>query len=265
MSCLPRSRLMALAAAIGITITGLLQAAMAEEANAADLIVFAASSLKSGLDQVNEAWVKETGNRALISYAASSSLAKQIEQEAPADLFISADNDWMDYLADRNLLKRHTRVNLLGNQLVIVARKDWPGSITLAPGIDLAAVLGGERLAIADVASVPAGKYAKFALKSLGAWAGVAGKLAQTENVRAAMALVSRGEAPLGIVYLTDAAADSGVRIVATFPEDSHPPILYPVALTSKTNKPSAADFLEFLKAKAARRIFEAQGFSILK
>ena len=233
-------------------------------AQSADLVVFAAASLKNALDAVNAQWQKETGKKATISYAASSALAKQIEQGAPAQMFISADLDWMDYVAQKNLIKPDTRSNLLGNRIVLVAPKDKAQAIEIKPGFDLGKVLGDGRLAMANVDSVPAGKYGKSALEKLGVWASVSDKVAQAENVRAALLLVSRGEAPAGIVYQTDAAADPGVQTVGTFPEDTHPPIIYPIALTANASHPDAAAFLAYIKSAKAKPLFEAQGFTVL-
>ena len=194
-----------------------------------DMVIFAAASLKNALDEIATGWSKDTGKpMPKISYAASSALAKQIEQGAPADLFISADLDWMDYLAGKNLIKADTRFNLLGNKIVLIAPKDSKLTSVDIKGPDLAKALNGGRLSMANVDSVPVGKYGKAALEKLGAWNDVKDHLAQAENVRAALLLVSRGEAPLGIVYSTDAAAEPNVKIVASFPEDSHPPIIYP-------------------------------------
>lgn len=237
-------------------------------ARAADqeVLVFAAASLKNALDEVISTYGKETGTKVTASYAASSALAKQIEQSAPADLFISADLAWMDYLQERQLVVESTRKNLLGNSLVLVASKDSKiGDVSIAKGFDLAALLGDGRLAVGEVKSVPAGRYAKEALESLGSWAAVEGKLAQADNVRAALALVARGEAPLGIVYFSDAASDPTVRVVGTFPADSHKPILYPAALTThgKQNA-SAAAFLGSLSTPAAKGVFEKHGFELL-
>jgi molybdate transport system substrate-binding protein len=229
-----------------------------------DIVVFAAASLKNALDEVSAAWTKETGKRAVISYAASNALAKQIEAGAPADLFFSADLDWMDYGASKGLIKPDSRVSLLGNSLVLIAPKGSALQVELTPGLDLASVLGSNRLAMGHVDAVPAGRYGKAALEHLGAWAGVKDRIAQTENVRAALLLVSRGEAPLGIVYKTDASSDPNVRIVATFPEDSHPPITYPVALTKESTNPEAASFLAFLRSDKAKPLFETQGFTLL-
>jgi len=229
----------------------------------ADVIVFAAASLKNALDAVNAQWQKETGKSAKISYAASSALAKQIEQGAPAQMFISADLDWMDYVEKKNQIKPESRSNLLGNRIVLIAPKDKAQPIDIKPGFDLAKVLGDGRLSMANVDSVPAGKYGKAALEKLGVWASVSNKLAQAENVRAALLLVSRGEAPAGIVYQTDAASDSSVKIIGTFPEDTHPPIIYPIALTANAS-PDAAAFLAYIRSDKAKPLFEAQGFMVL-
>ncbi len=224
-------------------------------------VVFAAASLKNALDGVNAAWKKESGKEATISYAASSLLTKQIEHGAPADIFISADEDWMDYLAERKLIKPATRFNLLANTLVLIAPKESTLAATIAPSFPLASLLGDGRLAVANVDSVPAGKYAKAALLKLGVWAAVKGKTAQAENVRAALALVSRAETPLGIVYGTDARSDPKVKVLATFPETTHPPIIYPAAETTAATSSDATAFLAFLKSSAARAVFEAEGF----
>ena len=233
-------------------------------AQGGDVVVFAAASLKNALDAVNAQWLKEAGKKATISYAASSALAKQIEQGAPAQMFISADLDWMDYVAKKNLIKPDTRSNLLGNRIVLIASKDKAQPVEIKAGFDLAKVLGEGRLAMANVEAVPAGKYGKAALEKLGVWASVSSKVAQSENVRAALLLVSRGEAPAGIVYQTDAAADPNVTIIGTFPENTHPPIIYPIALTSGANHPDAAAFLAYVKSGKAKPLFEAQGFTVL-
>ena len=238
------------------------QLALAPVVSAKDVLVFAAASLKNALDDALAAYGKETGTKVTPSYAASSTLAKQIENGAPADLFISADLDWMSYVRQRNLIKPDTQITLLGNRLVLIAPADSTAKIEIAPGFALAALLGDGRLAMGDPASVPAGKYGKAALEKLGVWQQVAGKVAPAEDVRAAMFLVSRREAPLGIVYATDAAAEKGVRIVATFPEDSHPPILYPAAEIASSSDPAATAFFGFLKSEKARPFFERQGFT---
>ena len=222
--------------------------------------MFAAASLKNALDAVNAQWTKETGKKAVISYASSSALAKQIEQGAPAQMFISADLDWMDYLAAKSLIKPDTRSNLLGNRIVLIAPKDKAQPVEIKPGFDLAKLLGDGRLAMANVDAVPAGKYGKAALEKLGLWAGVSGKIAQAENVRAALLLVSRGEAPAGIVYQTDAAADPNVKIIGTFPEDTHPPIIYPIALTASATHPDAAAFLAYIKSRRPNHCSRRRG-----
>lgn len=227
--------------------------------------VFAAASLKNALDAANAAWAKESGNEAVSSYAASSALAKQIEGGAPADVFISADLDWMDYVAKKNLIKADTRSNLLGNRIVLVEAKDKVKPVDIKQGLDLAALLGDGKLAMGEVKSVPAGKYGKAALEKLGIWPSVENKVAGAESVRAALALVSRGEAPYGIVYQTDVTADPGVAIAGTFPADSHPPIIYPVAILAGSKNPAASAYLEFLKSEKAAHFFADQGFTILK
>lgn len=227
--------------------------------------VFAAASMKNALDAANAAWSEKTGNAAIVSYAASSALAKQVEAGAPADLFVSADLAWMDYVAGKNLILEDTRTNLVGNRLVLVAAADKAQPVDIKPGFELAKLVGERKLAMGAVESVPAGKYGKAALEKLGVWSSVEGKVAAADNVRAALLLVSRGEAPYGIVYQTDAAADPGVRIVGTFPEDSHEPIIYPVAILSGSRNPAAATYLDFLKSPEAAPFFENQGFTIVK
>jgi molybdate transport system substrate-binding protein len=241
----------------------LLLAAGSAAAQSNDVLFFAAASLKNALDAIDDQYQKDTGKQVIVSLAASSQLAKQIESGAPADIFISADLDWMDYLAKKGLIKTDTRKNLLGNELVLIAPKDSAAQVAIAPGFDLAKLLGGGKLAMADTTTVPAGKYGKAALEKLGVWGKVSGQIAQAENVRAALALVARGEAPLGIVYQTDAAAEPGVKIFATFPADSHPPIIYPAALTAGA-KPAAGPFLDFLRSASAKAIFERHGFVFL-
>ena len=226
--------------------------------------VFAAASLKNALDEAGTAWTgKDAAKSIAASYAASSALAKQIEQAAPADIFISADLDWMDYVEERKLIKDGTRKILLGNDLVLVAAKGSGITIELKQGADLAGALAGEKLAVGDVKAVPAGKYARAALETLGLWAAVEASLAQAENVRAALALVARGEARLGIVYATDAKAEPQVEVAGTFPDDSHPPIVYPVAVIATSTNPDAQAFLAFLSSPEARAIFTAQGFKV--
>ncbi len=233
---------------------------------AADKVtVFAAASMKNALDAANAEWQKETGNETTVSYAASSALAKQIEAAAPADLFISADLAWMDYVAEKKLIREDTRSNLLGNRIVLIAPKEKAEKVEIKEGFDLAGLIGDGKLAMGAVDSVPAGKYGKAALEKLGVWSSVEGKVAGAESVRAALALVSRGEAPYGIVYQTDAAADPGVAIVGAFPEDSHPPIIYPVAILADSKSPAASAYLDFLKSDKAAPFFTEQGFTVLK
>jgi molybdate transport system substrate-binding protein len=233
-------------------------------AQAKDVVVFAAASLRNALDDIRAAWKSKTGKTIAISYAGSNVLAKQIEAGAPADIFFPADLDWMDYAASKKLVLPESRVNLLGNSIVLIAPKDSAVQVSLHPGADLASLLGSGRLAMGHVDAVPSGKYAKAALQKLGAWEGVRNRTAQTENVRAALFLVSRGEAPLGIVYKTDALSDPDVTIVATFPESSHPAIVYPVALTADSDNPDASPFLSFLRSSQAKSLFERYGFTIM-
>lgn len=230
------------------------------------MTVFAAASLKNALDAIVADWQASAGKRAVVSYAASSALARQIENGAPAQIFISADLDWMDYLAAKKLINPQSRVDLLGNRIVLIAPKGkaLPTDVLLKPGFDLAALLGDGRLSMANVDTVPAGKYGKAALEKLGLWHNVAGRIAQAENVRAALLLVSRGETPAGIVYQTDAASDPNVRIIGTFPEGSHPPIIYPMAQIAGAVHPDTANFLTFVRSNRARVLFEAQGFTVL-
>lgn len=236
-----------------------------KNAEAADLTVFAAASLETALDAVDAAFTETTSKTVAASYAASSALAKQIEGGAPADIFISADTDWMDDVARHGAVREGTRSNLLGNRLVLITQASRAMTLDIVPGMPIAAALGDGRLAIPDPDSVPAGKYGKAALTSLGVWSSVEEKLAPAENVRAALAYVSRGEAPLGIVYATDAVSEKGVGVVGTFPENSHPPIVYPVAITVASNNAAAQSYLDFLRSAEAQSLFEAQGFSMLR
>ncbi len=238
----------------------------ASQANAEGkpLIVFAAASMKNALDDLDAAFTAKTGVKVTASYAASSTLAKQIEQGAPADVFISADTDWMDYADSKKTINDPTRVNLLGNSIVLIAPKDSKiDNVTIGPGVDLAKLAGDGRIATGDMKAVPVGKYAKAALEKLGALSPVEAKFAMAESVRAALALVARGEAPLGIVYSTDARIEPGVKVVGTFPADSHPPIVYPMAATA-TARPEANDYLAFLRSPAAKAVFEKYGFTFL-
>lgn len=228
------------------------------------LTVFAAASMKNALDEANTAYTAKTGIKVVSSYAASSALAKQLEQGAPADIFISADTDWMDYSAGKKTINDPTRVNLLGNKIVLIAPKDSKiTSVAIGQGFDLAKLAGDGKIATGDVKAVPVGKYAKAALEKLGAWQAAEPKFAMAESVRAALALVSRGEANLGIVYETDAKVDAGVKIVGAFPADSHPAIIYPVAATA-TAKTDSTGYLAFLRSSAAKAVFEKYGFTFL-
>jgi len=226
--------------------------------------VFAAASMKNALDDIDAAYTAKTGVKIIVSYGPSSGLAKQIEQGAPADVFISADTDWMDYAIAKKNISEPSRVNLLGNSIVLIAPKDSKiGNVTIGAGFDLAKLAGGGRIATGDVKSVPVGKYAKAALEKLGSWQAAEAKFAMTDNVRAALTLVARDEAALGIVYSTDAKVEPGVKIVGTFPADSHPAIIYPVAATT-TAKPATSDYLAFLRSTAAKNILEKYGFKFL-
>jgi molybdate transport system substrate-binding protein len=228
------------------------------------LTVFAAASMKNALDDVDAAFTAKTGVKVAASYAASSTLAKQIEQGAPADIFVSADTDWMDYAASKKTINEATRVNLLGNSIVLIAPKDSKiDNVTIGPNFDLAKLAGDGKIATGDVKAVPVGKYAKAALEKLGAWQAAEPKFAMADSVRAALTLVARNEAVLGIVYSTDAKVEPGVKIVGTFPADSHPAIIYPVAATA-TAKPEANDYLTFLRSSAAKAVLEKYGFVYL-
>lgn len=228
------------------------------------ITVFAAASMKNALDEANTVFTAKTGVKVTASYAASSALAKQLEQGAPADAFISADIDWMDYSAKKKTINAPSRVNLLGNKIVLIAPKDSKlADVRIGQGFDLAKLAGDGRIATGDVKAVPVGKYAKAALEKLGSWQAAEPRFAMAESVRAALALVSRGEAVLGIVYETDAKVDPGVKIIGAFPADSHPAIIYPVAATTAA-KPDTAGYLAFLRSAAAKAIFETYGFTFL-
>ena len=248
-----------LAATLAVAILGF----TATAALAETITVLAAASLTDALSEIAKAYQAKTGTLPLLSFAASSTLARQIEASAGADIFVSADSDWMDYLDNRGLIARETRKNLLGNRLVLIAPADATPMLVIAPHFDLLGALHGGRLAIADPDSVPAGKYAKAALTMLGVWNRIVDRTVNAENVRVALAYVARGEAPLGIVYRTDAIGEDRVHIVGTFPENSHAPIVYPAALT-RDAKPAARNFLGFLSGPQARAVFEKYGFIIL-
>lgn len=250
-----RRRAFALAAVAVLVLAG------ATTANAQQPTVFAAASLKDALDEIDSRYQAKGGGKAAISYASSAALAKQIESGAPADIFISADLDWMDYVEKRKLVKPGTRTNLLRNEIVLIAPADSKASFTIGPKFPLARLLGDGRLAMADPDSVPAGKYGKAALETLEVWSSVADRVARTENVRAALAFVSRGEAPFGIVYRTDASADKKVRIVGTFPATSHPPIIYPAGMLVEGKSPVAEKYFQFIKSTEAQATFRKHGF----
>lgn len=232
-------------------------------ARAADVTVFGAASLSDALNQIAADYRNQTGKTVAVSLAASSTLARQIATSGGADIYISADLDWMNYLARKGLIQTDSRETLLGNRLVLIAPKHSSVTLKIGPHFDLLRALKGGRLAIADPDAVPAGRYGRQALKSLGVWGSVANHLANAENVRVALAYVARGEAPLGIVYETDAKAEPKVKVVGVFPEASHKPIRYPAALL-KGAKPGAAAFLAYLVSPIARAVFEKDGFTVL-
>jgi molybdate transport system substrate-binding protein len=242
-----------------------LLASFAPCADAQDtMLIFAAASLKESLDAVNADWVRRGGAKPVVSYAASSALAKQLDGGAPAQVFISADLDWMDFAEKRALIQPATRRNLLGNRLVLVAPAGSKAKASIAPGFPLAQLLGPSgRLALGDPQHVPAGKYARAALEKLGVWGTVSNRIAAAENVRAALTLVARDEAPLGIVYETDARAEPKVSIVADFGTGLHPPVVYPAALVTGA-KATAAAYLEFLASPQAKARFQGYGFTPL-
>jgi molybdate transport system substrate-binding protein len=228
------------------------------------VIVFAAASMKNALDDINAAFMKSTTIKVAVTYAGSSTLVQQIEKGALADVFVSADIDWMDYGIERKVIKEDTCIYLLGNRLVLIAQKDSKlGNVTIGPGFNLAQLAGDGRIATGDVRVVPVGIYAKKALEKLGLWDAVAAKFTMTENVRAALDLVARGEASLGIVYATDAKVEPRVKIIGTFPVGSHPAIVYPVAETL-TAKPETDTYLSYLHSAAAKAVFDKYGFFFL-
>ena len=229
----------------------------------APLTVFAAASLADVLQELADGYQQAGGAPVRLSFAASSTLARQLEAGAAADLFFPADQEWMDYVEQRGLIRAPTRRNLLGNRLALIAPADSAIRLTIGPHFGLRAALHGERLATGDPDVVPAGRYARAALSSLGVWSEVADRLARADNVRSALAFVARGEVPLGIVYETDARVDRRVRIVGLFPPGSHPPISYPVALT-RDAAPGAQAFIDYLGGPAARPLFERYGFTVL-
>lgn len=259
-------------AALAFLVAGLVLAGCSERTPPADdvgdarpLTVFAAASLKESLDAAAEAYREAGGQPLQISYAASSALARQIEQRAPADVFVSADSEWMDWLQQRDLIDPASRADLLGNTLVLIGSSEGDApAAALAAGVDLLPRLGDHgRIALALTASVPAGKYSKAAFESLGIWNAIEPRVAEAENVRAALLLVARGEAPLGVVYGSDALANPRVRVLATFPEDTHPAIVYPVARVTASTHPAADHFIAWLQSQDADAIFRRHGFTL--
>ena len=265
-TAIPRRAAIVLAAACLCAAASLGGPARADERADAPVVVFAAASLGGALDEIADAWEAETSRPVTLSYAGSSALARQIERGAPADLFVSANEAWMDALEARGLIRPGTRRDLLSNRLVLIAHgPDRPAvPAQIAPSLDLAGMLGEGRLAMALVDSVPAGIYGREALASLGLWDEVAPRVAQADNARAALALVALGEAPLGVVYATDARAEPRVSVVGAFPEASHAPIVYPAALTAGSQHPHARAFLDHLGSPEARAVFERHGFTVL-
>ena len=259
---LSRRRWLAAFCALGLSLAA---SAGAAPPKPEPITVFAAASLKEALDEAAVVYEGQTAQPLRMSYAASSALARQIEQGAPADVFVSADLDWMDYLQQRKLIDESSRRNLLGNSLVLIAPKTSSAqALTLKPGVDLRPLLGDGRLALALTASVPAGKYARAAFESLGVWRQLQPKVAEAENVRAALMLVARGEAPLGVVYASDARAEPNVRVLATFPANTHPAIVYPVARIRASKRAQTAAFVRWLKTPAAATVFRRHGFAVL-
>src|SRR5689334_753417 len=264
MNIMRRIFLHALSAAATIDAPATLAADSKKESTKPEVLVFAAASLTNVLGELSVAWKATTGIPVKNSFAASSVLARQVEAGSNADVFISADQDWMDYLQSRNFIDKPTRRNLVGNRLVLIAPADSTVALKIAPGFDLAGTLGKGRLATGDPDTVPVGRYARSALVSLGIWDEIQDRLVRADNVRSAMTFVALGEVPLGIVYATDAQVDSKVRIVDTFPENTHPPITYPGAAI-KGASGDAKEFLEFLASPKARDIWVKYGFRELK
>lgn len=248
--------------ALGWIAAALAVALIATPVQAAPVTVFAAASLKNALDEVGAQYAR-SGGQARFSYAGSSAIARQIEQGAPADVYVSADAEWMDYLAARKLIVNATRRDLLTNRLALIAPADSKVALKIGRGMPLARTLRDRRLAVAGP-DVPAGKYAKASLSTLGVWDSASGRLAQAENVRMALQYVARGESPLGIVYDTDAKVEPKVRIVGLFPAGTHPKIVYPAAVVAASNNPGAAKFMAFLNGPQAAAIFRKYGFTVL-
>ena len=235
---------------------------MPARAAAENVVVFAAASLKEAMDDQARRFAATTGDQVVVSYGASNSLARQIEAGAPADIFVSADLDWMDYLDQRHLIAPGSRFDLLRNTLVLIAPAASTSTLSIGPGFGLASALGAGKLAMANPDSVPAGKYGKAALEKLGVWSSVEKQVVGAENVRAALALVSRGEAPFGIVYQTDALADRGVKVIDAFPPESYPPIVYPAGLLASSKSTAAKSLLDYLRSPPAAAVWEQYGFA---
>jgi molybdate transport system substrate-binding protein len=256
-----RTRLALVATLLAFAFAGVASATGGGTSTGKSIIVFAAASLTDALGEIDEAYTATTGVEVKTSFAASSALARQIESGARAEVFFSADEEWMDYLAQRNLLQARTRHDVVSNRLVMIAPTDSTAKIDIKPGFSLATVLGENgRVATGDPDSVPVGKYAKAALTKLGSWEAIAPRLVRAENVRAALAYVARGEARLGIVYSTDALAEKRVKVVGTFPADSHPPIRYPIAATTAATG-DGTKYVDFVRSKASQEIFRKYGF----
>lgn len=243
-------------------LAGPLMAACSPPAQTTGPVVLAASSMQEALEAAADAWAARSNARPVLSFAATSALARQVEAGAPGDLLVSADEEWMDRIEAAGLIAPGSRHDLAGNALVLIAPADTPVTIELAQGVNLAPMLGDGRVAIAEPATVPAGRYAKAALTALGAWPQVQDRLAIGENVRAALALVSRGEAPLGVVYATDAMAEPDVEVVGVFPPGSHPPIVYPLARLATSTHPQADGFAAFLLSPEGETILRRYGFT---
>lgn len=247
-----------------VALSAMALAASPLRANAEEILVFAAASLTNALADIADAWRVETGHTATLSFAGSSALARQIQAGAPADVFISASVDWMDAVAASGDLRAGTRRDILGNRLVLIAHGRDVSPVTIDRDLDLVGLLDGGRLSMALVEAVPAGIYGRAALESLGLWDAVRPRVAQSDNVRVALAFVAQGEAPLGIVYATDAAVQDRVSVIGTFPADSHPPIVYPAAVTAQSKSALAEDFLTFLTSDTARALWGGFGFQVL-
>lgn len=256
---LSRVRRAALASLVALTLGGAPVRSAADE-----VLVFAAASLTNALERVVAAWMAETGHAAVMSYAGSSALARQIQDGAPADVFLSASTDWMDAIEASGDLREGTRRDILGNTLVLIAHGRDAQPVTIDENLDLAGMLDGGRLSMAMVEAVPAGVYGKAALSALGLWDDVQDLVAQSDNVRAALAFVARGEAPLGVVYATDAAIEDNVTVIGTFPEGSHQPIAYPAGITAQSGSRVAESFLDFMTSDKARAIWQEFGFTVL-